>query len=83
MMFNLSRADSIFSVWLPFMIAGIVLVFVSGFASPKRPVPGIEETGDFRRVNCRSHVSLQEPGYHFVIKVTFLTEKLSFPENTR
>jgi len=29
MIFNLSRADSIIKIWLPFMIVGVALVFVS------------------------------------------------------
>lgn len=29
MMFNLDKADALMSIWLPFIIAGVLLVFVS------------------------------------------------------
>ncbi len=35
MMFNLPRADSIIHIWLPFMIAGVILVFISILFRPQ------------------------------------------------
>ena len=36
MIFNLSHADTIITVWVPFMVCGVVLVFLSIFIrSPK------------------------------------------------
>jgi hypothetical protein len=36
MMMNLSRSDSVIVIWIPFMITGVALIFMSQIMKPKK-----------------------------------------------